>query len=82
MYKEMIESIKKNIETNIQRMRELDILVVQQKAQHDLLIYLQEQQDKKATEVMGGDYKIYQDGELVEEGTEKWQEGGEDGNEG
>lgn len=71
MYKEMIENIKKNIETNIQRMKELDLIVVQQKAQYDLLIYLQEQQDKK------GDYKIV----LVEEGTEKWPEGGEDGNE-
>lgn len=50
MYKDMINTVKKNIETNIQKMKELDLIIVKQQAQYDLLIYLQDQQDKKLPE--------------------------------
>lgn len=49
-YQEMMDGLRANIETNTQKINELQVILIQQRAQYDLLAYLQAEGEKEVTE--------------------------------
>lgn len=54
-YQEMIETLQKQRQENIQKMNELNVLIIKQEAQEQLLRYLLDQEAKQAEGQDGND---------------------------